>query len=198
MPQQENWAIKENPRTTRLPPVEKLCSCSRTSTACVCGKMHVCMFIRIPAHGITSPCMWPPSVKCEGCHSCLSFICRQWEPVIRLGWAASHTALQERPDDFFPSVCERDRGHVSDAEKTSNRWRDPCELAAKLCVTQLNTPSFQSWQRIRKLHDIKSVSSLCAHVCSIFLPLVNEGEALRSAQVCECCINYQLRLCDFT
>lgn len=110
MPQQENWAIKENPRTTRLPPVEKLCSCSRTSTACVCGKMHLCMFIRIPAHGMTSPCMWPLSVISDGCHSCFSFIYRQWEPVIRLGWAASHTVLQERPDDFFPPLSVRGIG----------------------------------------------------------------------------------------
>lgn len=101
MPQQENWAIKENPQTTRLPPVEKLCSCSRTSTACVCGIMHTCMLIRIPYHRMTSPCMWPPSVISDGCHSCFSFICRQWEPVIRLGWAASHAVLQERLDDFF-------------------------------------------------------------------------------------------------
>lgn len=130
--------------------------------------MHVYMFIRIPAHRMTSPCMWPPSVMSDGCHSCFSFICRQWEPVIRLGWAASHTVLQELPNDFFsPTDCERDRRHVSDAEKTSNGWRDRCELAAKLCVTQLNAPSFQSLQRIRKLDDMKSVSSLFAHVLYI-------------------------------
>lgn len=137
MPQQENWAIKENPPTTRLPLVEKLCSRSTTSTACVCGKMHVCMFIRIPAHGMTSLCMWP-SVISDGCHSYFSFICRPWEPVIWFGWAASHTVLQEPPDDFF--------------QKTSNRWPDPCELTAKLCVTQPNTPSFQlNWCEIVKL-----------------------------------------------
>lgn len=143
MSQQENWAIKENPKTTLLTPIEKLHSRSRTSTMCTFGKkknacVHVHSEFQLMKWLLR---VWPLSVSSDGCYHCFFFICFEWKPVIRLGWVASYMVLPEQMYDFS-FVCERGRVYVSDTEKTSNRSCGPCQLAAQFCVMQENTQSF--------------------------------------------------------
>lgn len=142
MSQQENWAIKENPKTTRLTPIEKLHSRSRTSTMCTFGKKNACVHVHSEFQLMKWLLrVWPLSVSSDGCYHCFFFICFEWKPVIRLGWLASYMVLPEQMYDFS-FVCERGRGYVSDTEKTSKRSCGPCQLAAQFCVMQENTQSF--------------------------------------------------------